>query len=111
MAKLLRVMIRLVLLVGLLPMSNHMSFMLVLHIDNKTISEMTVSQISEASGNVNDTSPEPCCDSISSLSMSCDFTTSLSGYVLECGGNQQVIKSTPIVQSIDIEAVIPPPKA
>ena len=98
-------------LIESLPMFNPMSSMLTMGMDQKMISEMAVSQINVASGNVNGSSSGSCCDAIGTFSLSCDFVVSRSGSVVEYGVSKQVLDSLPIIQSTYIEAVSPPPKA
>lgn len=104
-SKLLSAVLGSALLIGLLPMSNHMSFMQTMSIDAATASQSHIVQ-----GNVGDTSPRSCCDAIGPLSPACDFVISQSGYVAQYGGNERVEDTAPIVQSIYIETIAPPPK-
>ena len=62
-------------------------------------------------GNASDNSSGTCCDAMGTFSLACDFMVSqFTGFALY-GGSKQVVNSDPSVQSIYIEAILPPPKA
>lgn len=95
-------------LFGLLPMSGSMPSM---RMNIPKVSEITISPANTSPGNVNGTSSGSCCDVMGSLLMSCDFMVSQCGHVIEYGDSKHVVSSIPIIQSIYLDAVIPPPKA
>ena len=96
--------------IGLLPMSSHMLWMQAMSMDTTTTFQAVASH-TDMQGGTDGNLDGLCCDTVSPFSMVCDFVVSQSGYVVEYGGSKQVLNSLPIIQSIYIKAVIPPPKA
>ncbi len=62
-------------------------------------------------GNAVDNSTGSCCEAIGSFLLACDFMVFQSACVDVDGGSDQIAYSVPIVQSIFIESLAPPPKA
>lgn len=93
------------LLIGLLPISNHMLTMPAMRGDAMTISRNDVVQGTSA-----DNSTGSCCDLMGASSLACDVMFSHSACVALYGGGEQVVNSEPIARSIYLEAISPPPK-
>lgn len=93
------------LLIGLLPMSNHMLTMLAMRGN-----AVTISQSNTAQGMPTDNSTGSCCDIMGASSLACDVMVSQSACVALFGGSEQVVNSEPIARSTYLEAVSPPPK-
>jgi len=106
-AKLFHNLLPLVLLIGLLPMSNQMS----------AVQTMRMDEVMHSSGwapQVNATTENPtssCCDAICPLSPACAFGVPQSIYATVYGGSDRIPHSTFIARSIYLQAAIPPPKA
>jgi hypothetical protein len=109
--KLLYSLLRLVLLVGLLPMPNHISAMHIMRMDETMASSMGASQGNGTMESTDEHSPSSCCDAICPSSFAYAFLTPQYAYVDLAGGSERVLNSSPVVQSIYIETAIPPPKA
>jgi hypothetical protein len=86
-------------------MSNHISSMRAMSMD------MAVSQSDLVQGNVADHSTSSCCDAIAPFVLTCDFMTCQSACIPEYEGGERVAYLVPIVQSIYIRTLAPPPKA
>jgi|SRR6266511_4984082 len=95
-----------VLLLALLPMPNQMLSMEAMGMDAVSSSQYYVLQ-----GNAVDNSTGSCCEAIGSFLLACDFMVFQSACVDVDGGSDQIAYSVPIVQSIFIESLAPPPKA
>ena len=108
--KLLSIALGYALVVGLLPISNYMVSMQAMRMDAASTSQTSVSQNNPAK-NAGGGSAGPCCDGIGSFSLTCAFIVPQSSCVTINGGSERVGYSTPLIQSIYIEAVIQPPKA
>ena len=104
-AKLLHILLGVTFLVGLLPISNHMLSVQVMPMDG------SASLNSTAQEKTSDTSTGSCCDAIGSFLLGCDFMVFESMWTDSNGGSEQMAYSVPIVQSIYIEFLAPPPKA
>lgn len=111
MAKLLYIVLGFALLIGLLPMSNHLSSIQTTRMDKNMISVMADFQINPVPGNANDNSSGSCCDALGPFSSTCAFVVPQSACVPLYGDIEQVLNSAPVFQSIYIKAVAPPPKA
>lgn len=61
--------------------------------------------------NAGDHSTSSCCDAIGPFVLTCDFVASPLAFAPECGGSERVAYSAPIVESIYIKKLAPPPKA
>ena len=109
--KLLSIALGYALVVGLLPTSNHMLSMQTTRMDATATFQIAASQSNLVQGNAGDNSPGSCCDAISAFSLTCDFLLTQSACVTVYGGSDRVVNSAPVIQSIYIEAVAPPPKA
>ena len=103
---LLNILLGFALLIGLLPMSNQR-----LSMPTRRVEAAIVSQSDTAQENAGDHPIGSCCDAMSPFSPGCDFVISQCGYVAQYEGSKQVVNSDPVVQSIYIEAISPPPKA
>ena len=107
MTRLLLILLTFALLIGLSPTSNHMFAMQTMQID-----EMTMSQHRDmADDSAGENSTMPCCDEIAQFSISCAFLVPQFAYVVISGGSERVGYSAPLIQSIYIEILAPPPKA
>ena len=104
-ARLLNIALGFALLIGLSPTLNHMSPL-------QTVSAGTVMtyQNDMVPGNADNNTFGSCCDAMGPASLVCDFMVSQSACVALYGGSEQVINSDPIIHSIYIKAVTPPPK-
>ena len=98
------------LLIGLSPISNYMLSVETLYIDAAMTSQMVSSQGKTDQDNEGDNSAL-CCDVIAPFSIACAFLVPQCTYVGLSGGSERVGISAPLIQSIYIKAVIPPPKA
>jgi hypothetical protein len=94
------------LLVGLSPLSSHMSYMHNMHMDEMISHQNNMTHESER-----ENSTRSCCDEIASFSAGCVFLVPQSTYDALYGENKRIVNVTPIVQTIYIETAIPPPKA
>src|SRR5688572_18960513 len=106
--KLLHDLVILVLLVGLLPISNHMQTM---RIDEATASSMEVPQSNVTTENTDENSASSCCDEICPFSLACTFVAPQSVYATMYGGSERIPYSAFIVRSIYLPVTIPPPKS
>jgi hypothetical protein len=106
-AKLLFFVLTFTLLMGLLPMSHPMMSMQTPHMEDMMLSQH--GQMDHGSANENSTGS--CCDEIAPFSISCAFLIPQYAYIDSSGGSERIWNSSPVVQSISIEAAIPPPKA
>jgi hypothetical protein len=104
-AKLLHLVLGVTFLVGLLPISNHMLTMQVMHMDASTSLSGTAQ---EKTGDIPTGS---CCEAIGSLLLVCDFMVFQLAYAGSTGGSEQIAYSVPIVQLIYTKSLAPPPKA
>ena len=104
-AKLTHILLGLTLLVGLLPISNHMESMRVISMNMAASPSITTDE------KTSDNSPGSCCEAIGSFLLACDFIVFQSAFIDPTGGSEQVAYSLPIVQSIYIQTLAPPPKA
>jgi hypothetical protein len=103
--KLLSLLLGSVFLIGLLPISNHMSSMQTMQMD------AGVSLNSTAHEKTSDNSTGSCCDAIGSFLLACDFMVFQSAAAGSNRGSQQIAYSVPVIQSIYLETLAPPPKA
>lgn len=88
-------------------MSNHMTMQTI------QMDEMTMSQQSNLAGGnrAGEKSTVPCGDEAAHFSVSCAFLVPQFAYISLSGGNEQVGYSTPLIQTIQIEILAPPPKS
>jgi hypothetical protein len=107
MAKLLFTVLTSAILMGLSPMSHPMSSMQIMHTDEMTLSYQNNMQHETAGKNSTGT----CCDEIASFAIGCSFLVPQYACIDAFGGIKRVMSSDPIVQSIFIETLTPPPKA
>ena len=91
---------------GGLFMPSQMQFMHAMSMDTRGVSQSVT-----ARGNVDDASTGTCCDAMGSVSPACDFIVAQPACVALYGDSEQIAHSIPIVRSIYIETVAPPPKA
>ena len=108
-AKLLSIALGYVLIVGLLPMSSIVSIQ-AMRMDAAPTLQTSVSQNNPAK-NAGDNSPGSCCDAISAFSLACDFLVTQPACITVYGDSERVVNSAPVIQSIHIQSVTPPPKA
>ena len=107
MTRLLLIVLTFALLNGLSPMSNHMT-MQTMHIEKM----ITSRQSNMAGGNRAREKPTvPCGDEAAHFSTSCAFLVPQFAYIGLSGGNERVGYSTPLIQTIQIEILAPPPKS
>jgi len=99
------------LLIGLSPLSIHMSAMQTMGVDAAMMSQMVSSQGKTTQDNAGDNSTEKCCDLIATFAVSCAFLVPQCAYIGLSGGSELVGISTPLNQSIYTKTVSPPPKA
>jgi hypothetical protein len=92
---------------GLLPMTHPMFSMQTTLRDEMAISH----QDKMDHGSAGDKSSGSCCDEIAQFSVGCSFLVPQYACLDSSGGSKQVVNSSPVVQSIYIETVTPPPKA
>ena len=92
---------------GLLPMTHPMFSMQTTLRDKMAISH----QGKMDHGGGGDKSSGSCCDEIAQFSVGCSFLVPQYACLDSSGGSKQVVNSSPVVQSIYIETVTPPPKA
>ena len=109
--KLLHSLLRVVLLVGLLPISNHMSAMHPMQMDEAMASSMGASQGNGTTENTDDNSPSSCCDAICPSSLAYAFVIPQSVYATVYGGSERISYSAFIIRSIYLQVASPPPKA
>ena len=91
---------------GGLFMPSQAQFMQAMNMDTTGVSQSVT-----ARGNVDDASTGTCCDATGSVSLACDFLVSQPACVTVYGGSDRVVNSAPVIQSIHIKSVTPPPKA
>jgi hypothetical protein len=94
------------LLMGLSPMSNHMSFMHTVHMDETMSHQNNMTHEGEK-----ENSTGSCCDEIASFSVGCVFLVPQCTHDALYGENKRIVSVTPIAQKTYIETAIPPPKA
>jgi len=104
-AKLLHILLGSTFLIGLLPISNHMLSMQAMHMNAVASVSSTVQE------KATENSTGSCCEAIGSSLLACDFMVFQTACVGSNGGSEQIVYSVPIVQSIYIESLAPPPKA
>ena len=109
--KLLSIALGYALVIGLLPISNYMVSMQTMQMDAATTSQIAGSITSIVHGSASENSTGSCCDAIAPFSVGCAFLAPQYTYIAPSGGSKRVVNSNPVVQSIYIQAVIPPPKA
>lgn len=107
MAKTLLVTLIFALLIGLSPLSDHM-IMQAMQMDEMAMSPHG-NMAHEASGG--DRSAMPCCDEIAQAFTGCVFLVPQYSSVGTSGDSDRVGHSTPLIQTIYIEILAPPPKA
>ena len=107
MTKLLFVVLTSAILVGLSPMSHHMSVRQTMHMDEMALSYQ--SNIKQESAGENSTGS--CCDEIASFAIGCSFLVPQYSGIDSFGGSIRVMISDPIVRSISLKTLTPPPKA
>lgn len=91
----------------LFPISHPTVSMPKMHMD-----EMPMSYHSNMEhGSAGDNSTGTCCDEIASFAIGCAFLVPQYTFVDCSGDNERVIDSNPLVQSIYLETLTPPPKA
>jgi hypothetical protein len=103
--------LRVVLLVGLLPMSNHMSAMHPMRIDEAMASSMGAPQGNGTTESTDEDSASSCCDAICPSSLAYAFVLPQSVCVGLYGGSERISYSVFTVRSIYLQVAIPPPKA
>ena len=109
-AKLLHNLLVLVFLVGLLPMSNHVSSMQTMRMD-KTMASSWAPQGNVTTENMDKNSASSCCDAICPFSLACAFVVPRPVYAIAYGGSERISYSALIVRSIYLQVAVPPPKA
>ena len=109
--KLLYLVLGYALLIGLLPMSNHMLSMQTTRMDAATTSQIADSTSNMVHGSADENSTGSCCDAIAPFSIGCVFLVPQCTYIALSGGSKRVVNLIPVVQPIYIETVAPPPKA
>jgi hypothetical protein len=109
-AKLLHNLLVLVLLVGLLPMSNHVSSMQTMRMDEVVASSLAP-QGNVTTEKTDKNSASSCCDAICPFSLACAFVVPQSVYSGVYGGGERISYSSFIAQSIYLRVASPPPKA
>ena len=110
MTRLLFTVLTFALLIGLLPMSNHMLPMQTMRMDAVTTSQITAFQNKPAQETTGDSSSGTCCDAMGSLSLACDFVISQCDYVVAHPGVERISDSLLVFQSTSSRPVSPPPK-
>lgn len=110
-AKLLIIVLGFAYLIGLFPTSNQMLSMQTMRMDATTTFQIAASQSNLVQGNTGGNSTGSCCDAMGSVSPACDFLVSQSACVPVHGGSERVVNSAPVIHSIHIKSVTPPPKA
>src|SRR6266536_3354056 len=101
-AKLLDILLGFTFLIGLLPISNHMLSMQAMHMNAVASVSGTVQE------KTSDNSTGSCCDVITPCSLGVAFLVPQTGIITSYGDSKRVISLAPKVQSIYIEALIPP---
>ena len=108
--KLLHSLLRLVLLVGLFPMFNHMSAMQTMRMDEVMASSMAAPQGNGTTENTDENSPSSCCDAICPFPLGWAFVIPQSVYTAVYGGSERISYSAFVFQSIFLQVAVPPPK-
>jgi hypothetical protein len=103
--------LRLVLLVGLLPISNHMSTIHPMQMDEAMASSMGASQGNGTTESAAEDSASSCCDAICPSSLAYAFVLPQSVYATVYGGSERISYSVFVVRSIYPQVASPPPKA
>jgi len=106
MARILLIVLTFALLIGLSPISTHMSSVQTMQMDETMISY----QSNMNHGNAGAIITGSCCDEMASFSIGCAFLVPPCAYVGLSGGSERIGFSTPLIQSIYIQALAPPPK-
>lgn len=91
----------------LFSISHPMVSMPTIHMDEMTISHQSNMEHGGAGSN----STGSCCDEIAPFSVGCAFLVPQYVFLDFSGGNNKVINSSPVVHSIYIKTLTPPPKA
>lgn len=105
-AKTLLVVLTFALLIGLSPMSNHMT------VQAMQMEEVTISHGDMAGENkAGENSAMPCCDEIAQTFTGCAFLVPQYSSVGASKGSERVAYSTLLIQTIYIEILAPPPKS
>ena len=107
MARLLFILMTSTIVMGLFPTTHPMFSMHAMPLDEMAISY----QSNMEHGSAGENSTGSCCDEIASFAIGCAFLVPHYTFIYFCGGSNKVIQSKPVVQSIYIETVTPPPKA
>lgn len=110
MAKLLVIVLTSAILMGLSPMSHPISAMPTMqttHMDEMEPSD----QINREHDDASENSTRSCCDEIVSFAIGCSFLVPQYACIDSFGGSLRVMISDPIVQSISVKTLTPPPKA
>jgi hypothetical protein len=92
-------------------MSNHMSAMHTMRMDEVIASSMGAPQENGTTGNIDENSASSCCDAICPFSLACIFVLPQSVYATVYGGSERISYSAVIARSIYLQVAIPPPKA
>jgi hypothetical protein len=104
--KISQVILGFVLLFALFPISNGMPSM-----EAMQTSAVSTLEYGGLRGNASHSSPSSCCEAIGSFLFACDFMIFQAEDASASGGNEQIAYSIPVVQSIFVESLSPPPKA
>ena len=110
-AKLFHNLLRLVLLAGLLRMSNHLSSIQTMHMDEAMASSMAAPQGNVTTENTDKNSVSSCCDAICPFSLAYAFVVPQFVYATTYGGSERIAYSSFIARSIYLRVTSPPPKA
>jgi hypothetical protein len=110
-AKLLHNLLVLVLLVGLLPMSNHTRAMQTMRMDEGVTSSMGAPQGNGTTENTDKNSASSCCDAICPFSLACAFVVPQAVDARVHGGGERISYASFIARSIYLRVASPPPKA
>jgi len=102
--------LRLVLVIGLLRMSNHMYAMQTMQIDEAMDSSMGVYQSNLTTKNTIENSARSCCDAICPFSFACAFMVPQSVSIAVYEDSERIPYSAFIVRSIYPQSASPPPK-
>ena len=95
-----------VIAMGLFPLTQPMSSMQTMHMDEMTISHQSKMERSGAGNSMGS-----CCDEIAPFSVGCALLVPEYTFFDSFGGSNKVIIPNLVVQSIYIETLTPPPKA
>jgi hypothetical protein len=109
--KLLYGLLRLVLLVGLFPMSNHVSAMQTMRMDEAMVSSMEIPPGDVTTENTDENSASSCCDAICLFPLVWAVVIPQSVCVALYKGGERISGSAFIARSIYLQVAIPPPKA